>query len=548
MRQNTENTDKTSNRRYVLLIYVILAAATLTVYWQVTGFDFLDYDDQVYVTENPNVRAGINAKSLIWAFATPNVGISYWHPLTWLSHMVDCQLFGLNPGWHHLSSLLFHMANTLLLFWVLKNMTGLIWQSGFVAAVFALHPLNVESVAWIAERKNLLSMLFWILAIASYSRYVKHPATGRYVATLLIFAMGLMAKPMLVTLPFVLLLLDFWPFGRFRWKTLPRMVWEKVPFFALSAVICIATFLVQQKGASVSPLGGLSLQVRICNALVSYVDYIVKMFWPVRLAVLYPFPVPIVAPVLKAIGAGAFLVCITIRVIQEAKRRGYLTVGWLWYLGTLVPVIGLVQVGKQLRADRYTYIPLIGLFIIIAWFMAEFLGKRRYGRVTLAIIAVTILSALSLCTFQQLRHWQNNETLFAHATEVTENNYIALGALGMAMHKQGKVDEAIGNYYRALKIRPDQDIVHYNLGVALEHKGDINGAVASWQNALRINPNYSSAYYSLANLFARYGKLDEAIKYYRALLKINPDYEDARSRLDRCLTEKDRLKNAADEH
>jgi cytochrome c-type biogenesis protein CcmH/NrfG len=537
-----------NEKRYAPLIYVILAAAILAVYWQVGGFDFLDYDDQVYVSENPNVRAGINAKSVIWAFTTPGIGISYWHPVTWLSHMLDCQLFGLNPRWHHLSGLLFHIANSLLLFWVLKYMTGLIWPSAFVAAVFALHPLNVESVAWIAERKNLLSMLFWLLTMGAYGRYVKHPTTGQYLLTLAAFSLGLMAKPMVVTLPFVLLLLDFWPLGRFRWKALPRLLWEKVPFFALSAVISIATFLVQHRGASVSPLGGLSLQVRICNALVSYVDYIVKMFWPVHLAVIYPFPEPITAPLWKAVGAAVFLVCITIRVLREAERRGYLTVGWLWYLGTLIPVIGLVQVGKQLRADRYTYIPLIGLFIIISWFMAEFIGKRKYGRAVLAVSAAAVLSALSLCTFRQLQYWRNNETLFAHATEVTENNYIALGALGMALHKQGKVDEAVDKYYQSLKIRPDQDIVHYNLAVAKEHKGDINGAVASWQTAIRINPNYCSAYYALGNLFARYGKLDEAIEYYSMLLKINPDYEDARSRLNKCLAQKGKSKNAAGEH
>jgi hypothetical protein len=433
--------DKPSDKYKVICVYVALALSTLVVYWQVRNYDFVNFDDPHYVHKNPIVQSGITLDSIKWAFTTGHA--ANWHPLTWLSHMLDCQLFGTNPGWHHLTNLLLHIANTLLLFAVLKRMTGALWRSAFVAALFALHPLNVESVAWVAERKNVLSGFFWMLTVAAYIRYAERPGIGSYLLVVLVFSLALMAKPIVVTLPFVLLLLDYWPFGRFQWgsqrqgESLPqselvkvnyqtsptsRLVGEKVPLFILVAVLSMITFFVQRSGGTVESTATLTLKARSANAVVSYAGYIGKIFWPRRLAVFYPHP-RYSLPVWQAVAAGLLLLGITVCVIWLARRRCWLPVGWLWYLGTLVPVIGLVQVGAQAMADRYAYVPAVGLFIIIAWSLPELVKKWRYRKIGLRISAGIVLTFLLLCTRMQVRHWQNSVTLFEHALAVTENNY-----------------------------------------------------------------------------------------------------------------------------
>jgi Flp pilus assembly protein TadD len=588
------------NKPFILrreaFIYLVLITVTLAVFWQVSNHEFVNFDDQYYVVNNPHVQAGLTRHSLVWAFTTTHA--ANWHPLTWLSHMLDCQLYDLNPMGHHLTNLLFHLANTLLLFIVLKQMTGAIWRSGLVAALFALHPLHVESVAWVAERKDVLSTFFWLVTMWTYGRYVAAPGSRRYLLTLSIFALGLMAKPMLVTLPFVLLLLDYWPLGRFlagpaggndqgqvqvplsSVKTRSpssRRIWEKAPFFVVSLASCVVTFLVQQKGGAVETVEAFPLTIRIGNALVSYVSYMGKMIWPQSLAVFYPHPGKSL-PGWQAVAAGLLLISITIGVIRAGRQRAYLTVGWLWYLGTLVPVIGLVQVGAQALADRYTYVPLIGLFIMISWFIPDLLAAWRHRGIVLSGAAVTVISALMVCTWMQLQHWKNDLTLFEHALKVTANNYLAHDSLGNALAEQGKLDQAITHYRAALRIKPnslnthnnlgiaflkggdiDQAITHYyaalrlrsdsaethnNLGVAFFSMGQLNKAISHYLTAIEIDPNFGKAHNNLGNALARKGKLDEAIVHYYRALEVRANYPEAHNNLGVALARQGKMDEA----
>jgi len=465
--------DKKSNKYRTLCIYLALVLTTLASYWQVRNCNFVSYDDNLYVTDNPYIQPGLTGEGFLWAFTTNHA--SNWHPLTWLSHMLDCHLFGTNAGWHHFINLLLHIANTLLLFTVLKQMTAALWRSAFVAALFALHPLHVESVAWIAERKDVLSTLFWLLTMIAYLSYVRHPSIIRYLLAILVFALGLMAKPMLVTLPFVLLLLDYWPLGRLRLrgdvnrKSWSRPVREKVPFFILSAISSVVTFLVQQKGGAMSRLDWIPLIIRFGNAFVSYVKYIGKMFWPSRLAVLYPYPadMALLWPMMSAL----VLLAVSVLVIRLAPKYKYLLVGWLWYLGTLFPVIGLVQVGSQALADRYTYIPLIGLFIIIGWVLPDLLSKWQYRRTTLGISAGIVLVAMLLCTRMQVSHWRNSKFLFEHALNVTKNNNTMHTSYGSVLLDEGRYEQAVAHFNEALRLNPENYLTHNNMStpVVLKH-------------------------------------------------------------------------------
>ncbi len=390
------------------LMSLLMIVVTFAVYWQVGGYQFVNFDDGKYIFENPHVRPGLTADGFIWAFTSTYA--SNWHPLTWLSHMLDVQLFGLDPGPHHLVNVLFHSINTVLLFLLLLRMTGAYWQSVFVAALFALHPLHVESVAWVAERKDVLSAFFWMVTLLLYAWYVKRPGPTRYLLTLCSFALGLMAKPMLVTLPIVLLLLDYWPLGRLQFgqaglltrkepasaaqKRFPwSLLWEKAPFFALTAASSIVTIYAQHKGGAMSSIKVVPITFRFINALWAYVLYLAKMVWPVDLAVLYPLPITLT--IAQGLFAGAFLGGVSFLVIRSAKRHPYFLVGWLWYLVTLVPVIGLVQVGSQSMADRYTYLPLIGIFIMLAWGMRIAAGNDRVRRAAVSAVAIILLIACS---------------------------------------------------------------------------------------------------------------------------------------------------------
>jgi len=494
-----------------LLVCVFLAVATLAVYWQVESYEFVNYDDDDYISDNSHVQQGLTGDSIIWAFTATHV--ANWHPLTWLSHMLDCQLYGMNPTGHHLTNVFFHLVNTLLLFLVLEWMTGALWRSGFVAALFALHPLHVESVAWVAERKDVLSTMFWMLTMWAYLGYTKRPGVKRYLLILLFFALGLMAKPMLVTLPFVLLLLDYWPLGRI-WlgqsgiehpvanqaniaakkprTQVFRLLLGKTPLFALAAVSSVVTFVVQKSGGAVKALEAYPFNIRITNAMVSYFRYISKAIWPQKLAILYPHPGQSL-PMWHAALAGLLLVVISTVVIRAGRRCPYLPVGWLWYVGTLVPVIGLVQVGEQAMADRYTYVSLIGLFIIIAWGVPDLTAKYHYGKSALALAAASLLVALMVCSSLQVKHWKNSVTLFEHTVSVTANNPTAHYNLSLALGKKGMLQESMKHSYETLRIRPNYADAHNNLGVALTKQGRLQEAVFHFTEALRINPEYGKA-------------------------------------------------------
>ena len=500
IRKNNHITELIIKNRDILTC-LFLVMVTLAVYRQVQHFDFV-FDDFLYIVENRHVQDGLTLDSVIWAFTTTHAG--NWHPLTWLSHMLDFKLYGLNAGGHHLISLFFHIANTLLLFVVFNKMTGDFRQSGFVAVLFALHPLHVESVAWVAERKDVLSTFFWLLTMLSYIWYVKRPAVSKYLLVILFFALGLLAKPMLVTLPFVLLLLDYWPLCRYQVEqsgcfegqaqqkqSALDLVWEKIPFLMLATISCVVTFLAQKHKGYVRSLDVLPLTLRIANALVSYVKYIGKMIWPAKMAVLYPHPG--VFPWWKIAGAFLLLLAISLLIIRGIKQSPCFAIGWLWYIGTFVPVIGLVQVGSQSMADRYTYVPFIGLFIIIAWGVPAILAGRSYSTIGLAALAIICLPVLMALTWKQLGYWENNITLFEHTLEITSNNYLSHYNLGTALEKQGCTEEAIEHYLKALRIRPGYVDAHNNLGVSLFSKRDVEGAIASFREALRIRPDYSRA-------------------------------------------------------
>ncbi|UCF42636.1 MAG: tetratricopeptide repeat protein [Planctomycetota bacterium] len=503
-----------------LPICALLVLATFTAYWPVHRYSFVDYDDHQYVTDNQHVKDGLTRDGIIWAFTTGHA--SNWHPLTWLSHMLDCQLFGADPGRHHLTSLLIHTISSIVLFAVFKKMTGEVWLSGFVAAAFALHPLHVESVAWIAERKDVLSGLFWMLTMAVYLRYARQRRIGWYVATILVFALGLMAKPMLVTLPFVLLLLDYWPLERLGRDNAVRLVVEKTPLFILSAISSVITFVAQRSGGAVIEMEEVSIGIRAANALISYFVYISKMFWPSRLAVFYVYALD-KSLLWLAVLAAFLVVGISILVVALAARYRYVFVGWFWYIGTLVPVIGLVQVGTQARADRYTYLPSIGISIIVAWGAAEMPGKWRYSKVVLAISAAVVMAAMLLCARTQVHHWQDSLTLFRHAVEVTRGSYVGHAGLGKALHARGKLDEAVRQYRQALQIKPNYTIARYNLANALSRQGKKDEAIEHYREVLQTDPNNARAHNNLGNALSGQRKIDEAIIHYRRAMEIEPD-------------------------
>jgi Flp pilus assembly protein TadD len=536
-------------------------AVTLALFEPVRNHTFLIYDDDRYVTENPPVKSGLTLKGVIWAFTTMHA--ANWHPLAWLSHMLDCQLYGLDPSGHHLTNLVFHIASALLLLFVLERMTGSLWRSSFVAALFALHPLHVESVAWVAERKDVLSSFFWMLTMWTYVRYVERPGLNRYLWVLLSFGLGLLSKPMLVTLPFVLLLLDYWPLRRFQFaqstknpKLSPSkpihsnhrrslifsLIREKVPFFILSGVSSILTIIAQQKIGAVAPLEIYRVDIRIANALISYVRYIEKMIWPHKLAVFYPHPVTL--PLWEVIGSGLLLAGVSVLVIWAARKRPYHGVGWFWYLGTLVPVIGLVQVGAQAMADRYTYIPLIGLFVMIAWGVPERLAEWRYRKIIFSTSAGVVLLILMIVTRLQVNHWQNDITLFKHSLAVTSDNFVLHNNLGIVLARQGKTEEAIAHHTEALRISPYNANIHCNLGVAFAEQGKIQEAIAHYAEALRIEPDYVEAHNNLGVALAGQGKIDEAMAHYAEALRIDPHHSIAHYNLGVALGEQGKTEEA----
>jgi protein O-mannosyl-transferase len=511
---------KNSDKNRSLLICLALVLAVLAVFYQVRSFGFINLDDHDYVSKNSNIQAGITLNAAKWAFTTIHTG--YWHALTWFSYMLDWQLFGLNAGGYHITNLIFHIANTLLLFIVLKRMTKVLWQSAFVAALFALHPLHVESVAWIAERKDVLSTFFWLLTMGAYVRYAKNPKLKWYLISLVLFALGLMAKPMLVTLPFVLLLLDYWPLNRvsrFNWKIIYRLILEKIPFIILAAVLSVVTFIAQQSSRAVASLNTIPVRFRICNASISYLEYIGKMFWPARLAFFYPYPVENVS-ILFTVTSAVLLIAATIFVLRFSKRHRYLFTGWFWYIGTLVPVIGIIQVGSQAMADRYTYISLTGLFIIIAWSLPELLGKLPYRKIVLVTSSFIVLSVFTVLSYFQLSYWKDNITLCRHALEVTKDNYMAHFVMTDMLFEQNRTEEALWHIYETVRINPDYVPAINSLGVALGRGGKIDEAIGYYKKAIEINPRFVETHLNLASALEAKGRFAEAVEQYRAALTI----------------------------
>jgi len=530
------------DNHYPTVIIIFLIAITLISYWSVQQFEFVNYDDDIYVTENIHVLSGITKETVIWAFTTFHA--SNWHPLTWLSLLFDYEFYWLNPAGYHWTNVLFHVSNTLLLFLALTRLTGVLWQSGFVAALFAIHPLHVESVAWVAERKDVLSTFFWMLTLYAYVLYVEHPDWKRYAFTFISFSFGLMAKPMLVTLPFVLLLLDYWPLkrslckpsnshmdfqqsctknaqGSFKNINVARSLLEKIPLIVLSIIASIMTLIAQQSGEAIMPLQRLSLIERITNAFVSYATYIIKMFWPVDLAVFYPHPG--MWPVWQVCVSILLLAGIS-TYVWKLSDHPYLRVGWLWYLGTLVPVIGIVQVGSQSMADRYTYIPLIGLFIMIAWGIPNILRQWRYKRPVLFLSAGLVLLFLMICTGLQVRHWENSISLFRHAVNVTEGNSTTINNLGNALARKGFLDEAILQYKEAIDLQPNNPYTYTNMGKVLMLQGKVKDAVISYSKALQLEPQHMKAHFNIGVAYSEIGYNSEAILHYTEAIKINPDF------------------------
>ena len=523
------------------LLGLLLLVATISVYWQVQQHDFIRYDDPYYVTENEHVRDGFSRQSLVWA--SRSFHASNWHPLTWLSHMLDFRLFGLNPAGHHLFNLFLHAANALLLFLLLRDATSLLWRSFLVAALFALHPLHVESVAWVSERKDVLSTFFWMLTVLAYFHYAKDPGMRRYVIALLCFGLALLSKPMVVTLPFLLLLLDYWPLCRLQTSRRPMaeaqttrpfayLVREKIPFFVVSAASSVVTYVAQAQGGAIQPLAAHPVTIRTLNAVLSYARYIHKTVWPEDLAVFYPHP-GLALEWLPCTVALLCLVIFTALVWRRAARYPYLLTGWLWFLGTLVPVIGLVQVGMQAMADRYTYVPITGLFIILVWGLADFLKGQQVSRKLVFLLWGTILFALTGITWFQLQHWHNSLTLFQHAIDVTQRNYAAHYIIARAHGADGNMDRAFYHYNRAVEICPMfVAIMHTRMGRHLFKQGRIEEAIAQFSGALEIEPDNASAHNNLGAILARKGHLDEAIGHFTEALRIQPDHARARENLE----------------
>jgi tetratricopeptide (TPR) repeat protein len=539
---------------------VLLALITAGVYWPVTGFDFTNYDDPDYIIYNPMVQQGITGRSVTWAFTTDHA--SNWHPLTWISHTLDCELYGLKPGGHHLTSLLIHIANVVLLFLLLEGLTGSMWRSALVGALFAWHPLHVESVAWVSERKDVLCTFFWLLTLMAYGKYANkskgasaQPPSPRskvwYGAALAFFALGLLSKPMVVTLPFVLLLIDYWPLQRIsefgvrsaelksgsKRGAVTWLLAEKIPFFALAVAECVATVWAQKASNSVVAAAALPVPARVANALVSYVLYLWKTVWPVNLAVPYPFSHEWTFA--QAAAAGALLALISAFVMWRRKTQPYLVVGWFWFIGTLVPVIGLVQVGLQFMADRYTYIPLMGVFIMVAWSIpARWAVWPRPGLVFATVIGA-LLVVLLMVTRVQLYYWQNSVTLFTHTAAVTENNILAEYNLGEALARADAEDAAVTHYLKALAMRPNrveaqynsQPQARFNLGLIYRNEGKWPEAAAQLEAYLQENPNDPNAHIALGSVLLAMGRTADGMQEEHTAVRLNPNDVESLNRL-----------------
>jgi tetratricopeptide (TPR) repeat protein len=541
-----------NNRKTIICLILIIA--TLAVYWQVQNNDFVYFDDDLYVLENPDIKTGLNLKSIYWAFT--NVRAGFWFPITWLSHIIDYSLYGINPKGHHFNNLLFHTANALLLFLALHRMTGALWRSACVSALFALCPLNAEPVAWISSRKDVLSTFFWMLTIYCYTIYTEKPEVWRYLLVFLFFSLGLMSKPMLMTLPFVLILLDYWPLDRLRLGSssssnnlmkypdrnvkdqkysFMKLLFEKVPLFIFSLSSCVIVYFAEMEVGALKSLDKYPLDVRIFNAITSYAKYVYKLICPVNLACFYPHPG--MPEWWQIAGSGFIIIMVSILALKYIRQHPYLFVGWLWYLVTLVPVIGFIQIGGHALADRYAYIPLIGIFIIIVWGGYSLFTKRRYNQIAISIIFCLFLLYSSIFTNIQIGYWQNSITLFKHAINVTPANYKAQYNLGIIYARMDNLKEATYHFYKALEIDPRSSDTHTNLGFIFFQKGDLKEAFNHYKKALEINPENDKAHNNLGVLFVKTGDFQEALFHFSEAVRINPGYINARNNLSLALQE-----------
>jgi Flp pilus assembly protein TadD len=567
-----------SERRSACAVLVVLAlpAAILAVYGQATGFEFLIHDDHKYVTNNPNIRGGMSLESLRWALTA--IRASNWHPLTWISHMIDWELYGADPAGHHATNILLHAVNAILIFVLFKVMTGRLWSSAVVSALFALHPLHVESVAWIAERKDLLSASFALLSALAYVAYARRGGGLRYLLTALLLALSLTAKPMAVTLPFVFLLLDFWPLERFR-RGFTRLVLEKMPLLLLSALSCVITLVAQHRGGAVASIEAVTFPLRLANAVVSYVRYMVKTVWPTELSILYPHPYLLGgSPWRWWQVVGAFLVLAAASwLVLRATNRKYLAVGWLWFLGMLVPVLGLVQVGPQAMADRYTYLPLTGLFLMLVWSVAGALPRRPA-----ALLALSVLFACAACSWGQAKHWKDSVSLFERALEASPGHPVIRNYLGTALDRAGRSTEAFEQFRLAVVAAPGYAKANFNLGSAflkqrnfemavrhlrlavmreprqpdfltnlgnaLQGTGLLEEALASYRLALEADPAHAEANYNLGLMHHRRGELAEAMRHYHVTLRTKPDHAPAHNNLGLALQASGMLEEAIEHY
>lgn len=503
---------------------LLLVLGIVAVFWPVQNYEFLNYDDQIYVTGNLRVRSGLTWDNFLWAMRSLDAG--FWQPLTWLSLMLDSSFYRMNAGGFHWTNVILHIGSTLLLFSVLYRMTGAAFRSFFVAALFAIHPLHVESVAWIAERKDVLGGFFWMLTMLVYVRYAEKPGISRYVWVLMCFISGLMAKPMLMTLPAVLLLLDYWPLGRFhaavnRRKVYGLLIMEKIPLMICASIACLLTFIAEYKFDAISNLETIPLAARISNVLVTYIIYLEKMIFPANLAAYYPHPGA--WPLGISLGAGLLIVVFSLIAFNKLGSKPYLFVGWFWYLITLVPVIGFIQLGSMARADRYTYLPLTGIFISVTWFFADIFSKRK---ALLSSLAVVVAVVFIVCSSFQIQYWRNDFTLFQHAIAVTENNYKAYHGLGMAYYKLGNKSQAVEHIRHSLMLK-NNDRAHNDLGFIYMGQGAVAEAEREFREAIRLRPNNANAHYNLGAALAVSGKYEEANQQFQEVLRLDPGNKDA---------------------
>ena len=515
--------------RNTTILCILLVIITLGIFAQTAGHQFINFDDTLYVTDNPAVKDGLKPATIAWAFKA--TAASNWHPLTWLSHMLDVQLFGLRPALHHLMSVILHALSAFLLYRLLLRITAAPWASLFTAALFALHPLHVESVAWVAERKDVLSGIFWTLTLLCYARYVEKPGAGRYLTALACFGLGLMSKPMLVTLPVVLLILDYWPLNRLSpaesdtpSRTFSSLIIEKIPFFLLAAASSLITVMTQHKGGAMANLEKAPLGLRLGNAVIAYVRYLIDTVWPSDLAILYPFPTSL--SLASLVGAALLLIAISWGVFGPGRRHRWLAAGWLWYLVTLLPVIGLIQVGGQSHADRYTYIPLTGIFIIIAWGVPQLLERWNYRKEALMIAGGLTLCVLATLSWRQIAYWKDSITLFRHTLEVTSGNYLILNNYGIALDQAGDFDGAMKYYQEALNVWPRSAHAHNNLGAVLARKGRYAEAMEHYRSALAIKPDYIMAQVNIGKALAGMGDTEAAIRTYQQVLERDPTFSE----------------------